>query len=282
MKKVFLLLASAAFIFVSCNEDDVENYQTDAYVLGFRKTTKTINHFVDEGDVHYDIPFDLITGHSGTAAGSDISVSYEVDPSSTAMVGTEFDFTSTTGVELLEAGNKFGLIGIDVHTGSLDPNVATTLVLNLTTSDSKAVVSENNKQVVISFVGCISTIQAGAYNVAINAVSTAYGGSSMTQDVSYVDVNTWTTSETLPYVPGSSYVAGLPNYGVIFEDICGEITIPSQYLFDYYSNQVSGVPYDGIDLSGQQGLVLDANTFVISYNVVGSSTYYNYLTFTKL
>lgn len=279
MKKVFLLFASAAVLF-SCSDDDVENYQTDAHVLGFKKTSTTINHFTDEGVVHYDIPFDLITGYTGTGSSRDIQVSYEIDPSSTAVEGTEFNFSSGMAT-VLEAGSKFGLIGLDVNSGSLDPNVATKLVLNLTTTDPSAVVSAQNKQVTINFVGCISIIQTGAYTVQINNVSTVYGGQTMTQNISYVDVNTFSTSETLPYVPGSSYVAGLPNYGFIFEDICGEITIPSQNLFNYYSNEVVGVPYDGLDLANQQGKVLDPDTFVLSHKVAGSNTYYSYLTFIK-
>lgn len=281
MKKLFLLFIASASL-TSCLVDDeiTQSDDTQAYIVGFKVTTKNISHFVDEGTLHYDVPFDLLGGYGGTTSDSDIVLNVEVDPSSTAVAGNEYDLTDS-GTATLSAGTAFGNIGLEVHTGNFDPSVATTLVLNLTTSSSGVVVSELNKQVVVQFVGCISTIQTGSYTVLIGAQSTVYGGQSMTQTVSMIDVNTFRTSETLPFVPGSSYVAGLPYYGVEFEDVCGEITIPGQYLFNYYSNWVEGVNYTGGVLDDQQGVVVDSDTFVIYYQVpTNTNTYYNYLTFT--
>lgn len=228
MKKVFLLLASAAFIFVSCTDDDVENYETEANVVGFRETSRAINHFSDIGVVHYDIPFDLITGYTGTASGSDINVSYEIDPSSTAVEGDEFDFTTAGGTATISAGSKFGLIGLEVNTGSFDPSVATTLVLNITSTD--AIVASGTDQVVIKFVGCISPIATGAY------AWTSTAGYASTANLVQIDVNEY----SFPFPGVASGGNPIPMY---FNDICGELTYLGWDFEDSYMTSVTSLTY---------------------------------------
>lgn len=227
MKKIVLLLFVSVFTFISCDDVD-ENYETGASVVGFRETSKAINHFTDIGVVHYDVPFDLITGYSGTASGSDIDVTYEIDPSSTAVEGTEFDFTSTNGVSTIPAGSKFGLIGLEINTGSFDPNVATTLVLNITSTD--AVVAAGTDQVVIKFVGCISPIATGAYSW------TSTAGFSGTANLVQIDVNEY----SFPFPGVTSGGNPIPMY---FNDICGELTYLGWDFEDGYMTSVTSLTY---------------------------------------
>jgi len=254
MKKVFLILASA-FVFLSCSNDETdENYQTDSNIIGFRKATVSYSHFTDIGAVHYDLPFEFITGGTnGNAPSSDITVTYTIDPSSTATEGDEFDFTSTTGQATIQAGSKFGLIGLEVNTGSFDPSAATTLVLNISSDD--AIVASGCEQVVIKFVGCISPIVTGAYSW-----SSTVSGGPYAATLSQVDTNEY----SLPFPGVASGGSPIPMF---FDDICGELTYLGWDFEDTYKTSVTSLTYG----AGNNPSVLIFNDLKV-YNGTTTST----------
>lgn len=279
MKKI-LALACLSLAVISCTDDDIRTehqINSGQKVVGFVPTASSVNYFEDIGDVEHSFPLSLI-GTNGETLASDITVSYEVDASSTAVEGVEYDLIDTSGTIVIPAGATYGEFPLTVHTGSFDPLQKTTLVLKLTGADNNSVAGEQFKTLTISFVGCKSNIVTGALGStdSFTCVITRNDGASVTRTseiLTLVDVNYFKTSTTGTWAAGTI----APDQGYNFEDVCGDITVPLQNLAQaYYSNEVYGLTDDGTD-----GSVTDFSTgdeFEIEYEITfsaGNRTYIN-------
>jgi hypothetical protein len=169
--KLILFVVALATLNFSCivddttGEDQLNAFGESSYIVGFKSGNAVLTYFNDVGVVRREFPIELLGGLTGFASDSAINISYEVDASSTAVLGQEFNFVSNTGTLELAAGDTFVNFPLDVNTGSLDPDAPTTLILNLTATDtSNSVVSSNNQTLVITFVGCQADL-AGTYSV---------------------------------------------------------------------------------------------------------------------
>ncbi len=260
MKKIILLLA-VAVASISCDDDIRPDHEftTSAKAVGFGKEFADVSYFADQGQVQKDFPVDVIGGGDGMPFSSDTQVSYEIDPSSTATEGVEFDFIDNTGKVNIPAGQTFGNFSILVNTGSLNPTQKTELIVNLTTSTNGAIVSDNNKQFKIIFVGCQSQVGGAPYTVTVtrnDGLVRVY-----TNEVIYTTaVNNFKTTTTATYAAGTI----APDQGYNFTDICGDITIPNQNLAQgTYSNTVTGTN----SYNGNDGVVNSINNFQTKYEV---------------
>ncbi|HEX8562544.1 MAG TPA: hypothetical protein VF676_06140 [Flavobacterium sp.] len=271
MKKLLILSALALGLF-SCSDEDrlVTDDVTGAKIVGFQESLVNVTHFEDVGPVTIQVPVTLFGLGNGQLPNEDIVVSYSVNTTaSSATEGTEFSFPNSSGTVTIPAGSDFAMIPIVVNTGSLNPTEATSLVLDLTSSNEDVIVGQQYSQLVVNFVGCVSQIQEGSYTVTRGPGSTIGAGTTYQDVITMLGTNTFTSAHTPPYM-GSYESLGLDEYGFTFEDVCGEITMGPQTLFDYYTNPVTG-----------SGEVLTENSFQVNIAVGGGTTYFSNLTFTK-
>ncbi len=217
LNKVLLLLILPLFC-VSClvdDEDDggLQGINNSPYIVGFKSSSTLESYFEDIGPVAVDLQVDVLGGNAGKALPTDIQVSYEVDPTSTATEGNEFSLNGSSFT--IPAGTTFGILPIQINTGGLDPDEPTTLVLKLTTTNNSSVVSAISDTYTITFVGCQSN-QAGTYTNP-DVPSGAGGQATITQTAP----NTYTVS-ALPYLGTGG---GVNPIEFSFTNVCGDINI---------------------------------------------------------
>lgn len=272
MKKLlsFVFIVAAA---LSCSDDS--NLPGDSFgegpkIVGFGTSLEALSYFSDEGVVEKTFPVNLIGLGNGQTSSEPIDVHYEVvtsaaegEPVTTAVEGVEYNFADTSGNITIPAGGTFGMLHLNVNTGSFNPDVPTQLVLRLTSATGETVVGEQDSVLVIKFVGCLADLD-GIYTISLKRESTGVVSTQTNQHVTETGVNQFITENTGSFTPGQ---APDPNrQGFNFTVLCGEIVVPSQGLFDnQYSNEVVGVPMVEGDYVGFEGHVIDANSFVIRY-----------------
>ncbi len=271
MKKIIVLLALAV-VGISCSDDSNlpdASFGDTPRVVGFLKTTQNVPFFEDEGVVLKEFPFDVLGTGDGAPYNEDVTLTYAVNPSSTAVAGLEYDWVNTSSTVTIPAGQSFGLLPLNINTGSFNATAKTSLVLDITAVDKEGfVISSQNKQVTINFIGCLSQLD-GLYTVVV----TRGDGATVTrpnETVSYQGVNYFRTTTS-----GTFTVAQLappaPYAGFYFTDICGDISVESQNLGGAYSNLLRG-----LSTTGEDGEVLNANQFKVTYEITfaaGNQTY---------
>ncbi len=275
MKKIIVLLALAV-VGISCSDDSNlpdASFGDTPRVVGFLKTTQNVPYFEDEGVVLKEFPFDIMGTGDGSPYNEDVTLTYSVNTTATtAVAGVEYDWVNSSSTVTIPAGQSFGLLPLNINTGNFNPVAKTSLVLDITAVDKEGfVISNQNKQVTINFIGCLSLLE-GLYTVVVtrgDGVSATYTN----ETVDLVDVNYFKTRTTGTWAAG----AIAPDQGYNFTDICGDISVASQSLAQgYYSNTVKGLTTDGTD-----GEVLNANQFEVTYEIsfaAGNQTYTNVYT----
>ncbi len=275
MKKLIILSALALGMFSCSDEDRLPNdtLTSGNKIVGFQESLLNATYFEDEGPVTIDVPVYIVGLGNGQLSNQDLTVSYTVDTvNSTATQGTEFDFGNASGTVTIPAGSDFAMIPLVVNTGSLNATSATKLILNLVSNDESIIVGQQYSTLTVNFVGCVSQIIEGGYTVARGTGSTIGAGTTYQDVVTLIGTNKFLTAHTPPYL-GSNESGSSVGYGFVFEDVCGELTVSRQGLFNgtYGGNPVMG-----------SGMVVDANTFKIDMSVgTATTTYFTYLTFTK-
>lgn len=275
MKKIFIA-AFIALTLSACNDDDrlANDDNRGDKIAGFPQASQSASYFEDEGQVTLNVPVVLLGLGNGQAPSQPVELAYEIDTANTtAIEGGEYNFTDNSRRVTIPAGATFATIPLLINTGDLNATAATKLVLTLKPVSSGLVVHEGSKQITVNFVGCISAITPGNYTALVGAGSSGTVGFQFPETISVTGINTFKTLRTYPYYPGPNYNPSLPSFGFVFEDICGQISISSQPMFNYYGgNVVSGT-----------GEVIDANSFKVSYQIVSaSSTALANITYTKI
>lgn len=272
MKKILALLFIAASL-ISCDKDDSnlvdEDFANTERVVGFLRTTQNVPYFEDLGTIRREFPFDIMNGGSGTPYNEDLTITYEVDPSSTAVEGLEYNFVNSSKTVVVPAGTNFGMLPLDVITGNFNVTQKTTLVLNITAVDKEGfVISNQSRKVAINFIGCLSLVN-GTYTVVV----TRGDGVSVTrtnEQVTLQGINYFRTTTTGTFTVGQLSPPA-PFAGYFFTDICDDISVDLQNLGGFYSNTVKGLTSDGTD-----GKVLSPTQFRVTYEVsfaAGNQTY---------
>lgn len=244
--KIIFSAIVLSFIAVSCIVDDEVdvNFGEGAYIVGFENPVAVESYFTDEGTITKNYPLNVLGGADGTPPKEDITVTYEIDPASTATEGVEFDFVTSGGTLTIPAGQSFVNFPLKVNTGNFNSTEKTELILKITSTNSdNAVVSAIDNTLAITFVGCLSTLDSFTYVVTTVRGDGALVTDQVTETLTLIDVNTFQTESVGAFGPSSAGgpIAPPANYnGFIFSDICGEITVNSQNLGGYYSNLVFG------------------------------------------
>ncbi|WP_323788256.1 hypothetical protein [Psychroserpens sp.] len=238
MKKIkfILLTILSAGIMVSCNIDDSpQQIEADLantpYVVGFNNTEAS-PAFVTDGAVYMYSENVVLFGGNDFSTNPNITVNFEVDQSSTAIAGTDYDFVGGTQSVAIPNDRDFATFDINFYSDVIDVDNPKTLVLNIT-SATNGVVADQYRTLTITINGiCFSDI-GGMYSV-----STTYGFhdflptfSSHTMDVevtalgdgqySVVDFSggLYTVG---PYV--AAYNTGPTSFDVVFTENCDDIS----------------------------------------------------------
>ena len=258
MKKLMTLMI-VAVSFLSCSDDGIKTEQDltkGPKVVGFATGVATVPYFSNQGTVLRKFPMNLIGNGNGQVSGSDIQVSYTVDPASTAVAGREYSMVDTSGKITIPAGTTFGEFPLNVNTGSFSATVKTQLILNLTTSTPGSVVGAQYSQLKVIFVGCLSQL-AGNYNAVIS--SSGLTATRLDEVVTLSATNTFRTR----YVGRYGATTFSPQ-GYTFVDVCGEISLPADQTLGGYSNSVYGIGAYG---AGIDGIVTSATRFEVKHNI---------------
>jgi len=225
MKKIFSILSIVFLTLssVSCVVDDEtpkEEFTQTPNAVGFKTSAKGLNVLLTGNVVNHLEPVDLIAGMDNTRNNPEITIGFEIDPSSTATLGLEY--TLPGGLETkIEAGKDFGYIPIDINSANIVVGAPKTIVINLLTTSS-GIIPARNKKITITLTGiCVSDL-AGSYSNDQNA-------------------NQAVITEIGPGSYRVSYLAPFAStYWFEFSDVCGVLTITNWEFQD--SNPITALP----------------------------------------
>ena len=259
MKKLttYFMIFTLSLMVTSCVDDgaDTDSFDEGPNIVGFSRSEINANALADGNTITVQAPV-LVTGPTSANITNNVTVTVEIDPSSTAIQGTHFEM-DVNSLDLLKSNSLEGSLPITIITTGVVPPlaVAPVLVLNLkTTSEEGTVISGRTGQVSITInYLCFSNL-AGNYAVR----STRDDGSSWDQGIeAIVEVS----SGYYKTITTGGWAAGTiaADQGFNFNDICNVLTVPDQGLAqNFYSNAVTGL--DG-------GEVLANGDLVIKYKI---------------
>lgn len=262
MKKIYILLLIIFGVasLPSCLVDDgapTDDYGQAPNLAGFEKSSMTMGG-VANGDTYDFEILCKVFGPTSMDVSSDITMTVEPDPSSTAIEGLHFEFPSNS-ITLKASDNLLGRLTITMLSEGIEAPLdeAPVLVLNVSTASGDGTVIPSGKQIAITLNYLCFSDLVGSYSATM--IKTDYDGSTST--IEFTDVFTQTGAGEYRTTEVGHWIGGLGvgTPGFTFYDVCNVITIPGQYLVDYYGNWVEGT---------QTGLVDKAtNTMTVDYSI---------------
>ena len=144
--KIIVLSLVSLLVITSCVKDDEEDFGSGPHIVGFKNAQGSYIYTDDDVDpVQIVEPINLIGGSNGTTSSENINISFALDPSSTAIAGTDYTINAT-GSLTIPAGADFVQLPITVNPAALPGNVPKTIVINLSQVNSgNAVISDDKK-----------------------------------------------------------------------------------------------------------------------------------------
>ncbi|WP_298896654.1 hypothetical protein [uncultured Psychroserpens sp.] len=242
MKKIkfIVLTILAAQLVVSCSvDDDQQQLEADLantpFVVGFNNSSAA-PAFLTDGQVNLYSENIVLFGGEEFASTPSITVNFEVDQSSTAVAGTDYDFVSGSQSVTIEEDRDFAKLDINFYSDVIDVDNPKTLVLNIT-SASNGEVAASFRTLTITINGiCFSDI-GGMYSV-----TTTYGYHDFLPDYNpqTTDIEIEALGDGLyrvfdmssglyssgPYA--AAYGTGPTSFDVEFTENCGEISWVNQ------------------------------------------------------
>lgn len=208
--KILFIALIGSLLGVSCLADDdapKQEFTQTPYSVGFKNSNYSAAFFTDAGDVDYKLNVDLIGGGNYTNTPGQ-SFQFEIDPSSTAIAGTEYEIVSTGNTGTIAPTMTFGSIDFLIKTANLSTSSTSTIVVNLV-SNTGGIVSAAKAQATITLAGLCNSDLAGDYawdptNNNIPSIVTQVGD------------GLYRASYTPPF-------SG--TYWFEFQDICGVLTV---------------------------------------------------------
>nr|WP_321230962.1 hypothetical protein [uncultured Psychroserpens sp.] len=239
--KFILFTILSAGLMVSCNIDDdpqqlEADFATTPYVIGFNNIESS-PAFLTDGAVNMYSENIVLFGGDNFSSNPSITISFEVDQTSTAVEGTDFDFVNDSQSLTIAENREFAPLDINFYSENINIDNPKVLILNITSADNNAVVGSQFQTLTININGiCFSNI-GGMYNV-----TTTYGYHDFLPDFSThnMDVeiealgdgqyNVVDFSGGLytvgPYV--GAYGTGPTSFDVEFTENCGDISWDGQ------------------------------------------------------
>lgn len=242
MKKIkfILLTILSAQLMVSCSvDDDPQQLETDLantpFVVGF-SNSEASPAFLTDGAVNMYSENVVLFGGEDFSNNPSITVSFEVDQTSTAVAGTDYDFVNGSQSITIPENLEFGTLNINFYSAVIDVDNPKTLILNIT-SASNGEVADSFRTLTININGiCFSDI-GGMYNV-----TTTYGYHDFLPDYNpqTTDIEIEALGDGLyrvfdmssglyssgPYA--DAYGTGATSFDVEFTENCGDISWTGQ------------------------------------------------------
>ena len=209
----------------SVGDDEELNYNNQINVVQFPSATATASAVAD-GDVKTYLAKIQVAGPDIENLNADVTANFAVDPSSTAVEGTNFTL-SQNSITLKKSENYLANLPISIITDGITPPTTETIVLNITSvnANGQNVVASGNKNKVIITLSysCFADL-SGTYLVtndwcAPSEIETIIGNADGSWNLSSAD-GRWLSRCT-----GNTT---LPNPGNIFV-VCG-VVLPSTDL----------------------------------------------------
>lgn len=236
----------ASFAMTSCLVDDeviTDNFDQSPNLAGFTRTTATASYAADGEEKTYQIPM-WITGPQIEGINESAVLQIAVDPSSTAVEGTNFRLDQTS-ITLEPGDNLLNNLSLTILTEGINPplDVSPYVILNVTsvTGANGALVNGRTGQIKITINYLCSSDLAGSYSVVTRYVYPSAGIDQTTNSTDNI-FDTGSGSYRTDNVGHWSQDALGGTPGFSFTDVCDQISIPEQNLVDLYSNLVTGVP----------------------------------------
>lgn len=165
----------------SCDEvldDDLTDFGTGPDFVGFNAASVTAPFEIgDEPQTYeYNIPISL-DGPNSEFSEDEIVVTFEIDPSSSAEVGFNYDFSAGNTVTLNRANNFVANVPVTVYTEGVEPPTVESLILNITdisvAGDSNVVINEKSQSTQVNLSYICQTDLSGEYIITNSACSPA-------------------------------------------------------------------------------------------------------------
>jgi len=263
MKKItyILLLVIGVTFLNSCKEDerDVDLIESSKNLAAFDdvNSSPSLTRVADGSEYTAQV-YVKLTGPSTRDITSDITVTIGVDEEkSTAVEGTHFRLDNST-VTLAANNNHLAIYEFTMITAGIETPLPESPVVALKITEASG---DGN---VIGF--------GKVFPVTLNYACPSYlegwyectmvrdGADTYTFDdyITEIGVGTYRTTEVGHWIGGLG--VGWPGY--TFQDVCSTLSVPQQYLVDYYSNIVQGTEYGSVDEDG---------TLHITYSITSSS-----------
>jgi len=162
--KILFIAIVGSLLGVSCLVDDdapKQEFTQTPFAIGFKNSSYSAAFFTDAGDVDYKLNVDLIGGMNNTTTPAQ-SFQFEIDPSSTAIAGTEYEIVTANNTGSIAAATDFGSIDFIIKTANLSTSSTSTIVVNLI-SNVGGIVSATKSQATITLAGLCNSVLAGDY-----------------------------------------------------------------------------------------------------------------------
>jgi hypothetical protein len=233
----------------SCLVDDATKYDMNddgPNLVGFEQPRQTLAAIADGEEYQFQIRMKVI-GPTITDIKNDITVTVGADASSsTAIEGTHFRIDNPN-VVISPSNNLLGLFSITMLTeGIITPlDVSPVLVLNATAASGDPNVLNNGKPITLTLNYACPSFLEGTYDVTTEYTATNGSVSTLnwTEDITKIGIGTYRTTRVGHWTPAD--LGGTP--GFTFTDVCGVLSVPGQYLVDYYANWVEGTDFGTVD-----------------------------------
>jgi len=229
--KILFVAIIGSLLSVSCLVDDEapqQEFTQTPYAVGFKNVTQNSALFTTGDIEEIKVIVDVLGGMNNTSLPSQ-TIGFEIDPSSTAVLGTDYELVETGGSLLINEGADFGEITLKVNTGNIATgNTPSTVVINLL-SNSAGIISGAKQQVTVNIFGlCVSSMEG------------TYDNADVPTDVATVTAlgNGAYSCSGLPFL---GFSGGTVPIEFEFLDVCDEITITSFELSDSYLIEGSGL-----------------------------------------
>lgn len=225
--KIYHIIFLSLFLSLSSClvDDEVASDLNDAgpNLVGFSDSSQSANALADGNTLEISVPV-LASGPTSMDISESITVSYEVDASSTAEAGVHYTLEGSS-LTLSPNDDLTANIPVTIITDGISPPLdeAPVLVLNITeASGDNVVVSGRTGQVSITInYLCFSNL-AGDYYI-------SYSSGDQIHTVTEISDGYYSISSMFGW-PTSGYT-------VYFTDVCGELTLLNDWQF---SNEIGG------------------------------------------
>ena len=258
LKYLFMVIISVT-MFTSCFDDatDLDLNDKGLNVVGFESASQNFAAIADGSEYLFTLQIKL-AGPTSLDVDGDLTVTFAEAEGTTATEGTHYRIEDAS-VTLSKSNNYLGEVDITMITDGIVTPLAELpmlyLVTNVTGHDN-VVGTGKPIEITLSY-ACPSNL-AGTYDV--ETIYTAYDGT----------VSTLTWTEDITETGVGEYRTGLVGHwsaaalghtpGYTFYDLCDVITIPEQYLADYWANIVAGE----LDPHGE---VKEDGTIITNYSI---------------